>query len=141
MPLPTAEAHAQAKPAGGAEPASGGLSNDLLTLIALDFVACFAVEKGSEGLSFGAKEKKLGWNSQPTRMVILENVAVPEENLIGGEGRGFKIAMSVLNGGRINIAACSLGGAPLPGGPPPTPGVLPLPSRGVRRTGSQSRQL
>jgi alkylation response protein AidB-like acyl-CoA dehydrogenase len=74
-------------------------------------ISCFAVEKGTKGLSFGAQEKKLGWNSQPTASVIMENVRVPEKNLIGGEGNGFKIAMAGLDGGRINIGACSLGGA------------------------------
>lgn len=74
-------------------------------------ISCILVEKGTEGLSFGKKEKKLGWNSQPTRAVILENCKVPISNLIGKEGEGFKIAMKALDGGRVNIAACSLGGA------------------------------
>lgn len=65
----------------------------------------------SEGLSFGANEKKMGWNAQPTRPVILDEVRVPAENLLGGEGRGFSIAMNALNGGRLNIATCSIGGA------------------------------
>jgi isobutyryl-CoA dehydrogenase len=74
-------------------------------------ISCFAVEKGTKGLSFGPPEKKLGWNSQPTAAVIMENMRVPAVNLIGGEGNGFRIAMAGLDGGRINIGACSLGGA------------------------------
>jgi isobutyryl-CoA dehydrogenase len=74
-------------------------------------ISCIVVEKGAPGLSFGKPEKKLGWNSQPTAMVIFENCRVPIANLVGKEGDGFKIAMQALDGGRINIAACSLGGA------------------------------
>lgn len=74
-------------------------------------ISAFVVEKDTPGLSFGANEAKMGWNAQPTRQVILEDVTVPAENLLGGEGNGFRIAMNGLNGGRINIAACSLGGA------------------------------
>jgi alkylation response protein AidB-like acyl-CoA dehydrogenase len=74
-------------------------------------ISCIAVEKGTPGLSFGAPEKKLGWKSQPTAMVVLENCRVPVRNRIGAEGEGFKIAMAGLDGGRLNIAACSLGGA------------------------------
>ncbi len=74
-------------------------------------ISCILVEKGTPGLSFGKKEIKLGWHSQPTTMVFFENCRVPKENLIGKEGQGFNIALSALNGGRINIAACSLGGA------------------------------
>eukprot|EP00697_Spironema_sp_BW2_P015087 gnl/Spiro4/581_TR330_c0_g2_i1.p1 gnl/Spiro4/581_TR330_c0_g2~~gnl/Spiro4/581_TR330_c0_g2_i1.p1 ORF type:complete len:416 (+),score=102.12 gnl/Spiro4/581_TR330_c0_g2_i1:44-1249(+) len=74
-------------------------------------ISCVLVEKGTPGLSFGKLESKLGWNTQPTRAVILENCAVPRENLLGQEGDGFKIAMQGLDGGRINIAACSLGAA------------------------------
>src|SRR5260221_1245694 len=74
-------------------------------------ISCFLVENGTPGLSFGAQEKKLGWHSQPTAMVIFESCRVPVENRIGAEGEGFKIAMSGLDGGRLNIAACSLGGA------------------------------
>jgi len=74
-------------------------------------ISCLLVEKGTPGLSFGKKEVKMGWNSQPTRQVILEDAVVPKDNLIGSEGQGFKIAMGGLNGGRINIAACSLGAA------------------------------
>src|SRR6266568_2121359 len=74
-------------------------------------ISCIAVEKGTPGLSYGAQEKKLGWKSQPTAMVMFENCRVLAENLIGSEGQGFKIAMAGLDGGRLNIAACSIGGA------------------------------
>jgi len=74
-------------------------------------ISCIVVEKGTPGLSFGAQEKKLGWKSQPTAMVMFENCRVPAENLLGAEGDGFRIAMKGLDGGRLNIAACSLGGA------------------------------
>ena len=74
-------------------------------------ISCFLVENGTPGLSFGARERKLGWHSQPTAMVILEQCRVPVTHRIGTEGQGFKIAMSGLDGGRLNIAACSLGGA------------------------------
>ncbi|MGZ3328169.1 MAG: acyl-CoA dehydrogenase family protein [Xanthobacteraceae bacterium] len=74
-------------------------------------ISCFLVENGTPGLSFGAKEKKLGWHSQPTAMVILDACRIPIANRIGAKGQGFKIAMRALDGGRLNIAACSLGGA------------------------------
>lgn len=74
-------------------------------------VTCLVVENGTPGLSFGAQERKLGWNSQPTAMVIFEDCKVPKANRIGGEGEGFRIAMAGLDGGRINIGACSLGAA------------------------------
>lgn len=74
-------------------------------------VSAFVVPGDSDGLSFGANEQKMGWNAQPTRQVILENVRVPANHLMGEDGQGFNIAMSGLNGGRLNIAACSLGGA------------------------------
>ena len=74
-------------------------------------ISCLVVEKGTPGLSFGALEKKLGWKSQPTAMVNFENCRVPAANLVGKEGEGFKIAMAGLDGGRLNIAACSIGGA------------------------------
>ena len=74
-------------------------------------ISCLAIERDTPGVSFGANEKKLGWHSQPTRQVILEEVRVPVENRIGGEGEGFRIAMMGLDGGRLNIGACSLGGA------------------------------
>jgi len=67
--------------------------------------------QGAPGLSFGKKEEKLGWRCQPTAAVMLDNVAVPEEARLGAEGEGFKIAMKALDGGRVNIAACSVGGA------------------------------
>jgi alkylation response protein AidB-like acyl-CoA dehydrogenase len=73
-------------------------------------VSAFLVEKGTPGLSFGANERKMGWNTQPTRQVIMEGARVPVENLIGVEGQGFKIAMAGLDGGRLNIGACALGG-------------------------------
>jgi len=65
------------------------------------------VEKGTPGLSFGKKEEKMGWNSQPTRAVIFEDCKVPKENLLGKEGEGFKFAMKGLDGGRINIGELS----------------------------------
>ena len=75
-------------------------------------ITCLLVEKdNTPGLSFGGKEKKMGWNSQPTRQVIFEDAEVPVENIIGVEGQGFNIAMNGLNGGRINISATSLGAA------------------------------
>lgn len=74
-------------------------------------ISCLVVEKGTPGLSFGKKERKVGWNSQPTRAVIFEDCAVPVANRLGAEGQGFNIAMQGLNGGRINIASCSLGAA------------------------------
>lgn len=74
-------------------------------------VSCFLIEKDTPGLSFGANERKMGWNSQPTAQVIFEDCRVPVENLLGEEGDGFKFAMKGLDGGRLNIAACSLGTA------------------------------
>ncbi|MBV6632753.1 MAG: isobutyryl-CoA dehydrogenase [Alphaproteobacteria bacterium] len=74
-------------------------------------ISCLIVEKDTPGLSFGQKEKKLGWNSQPTAAVIFEDCRVPVANRLGEEGDGFAIAMKGLDGGRLNIAACSLGGA------------------------------
>jgi alkylation response protein AidB-like acyl-CoA dehydrogenase len=74
-------------------------------------ISCVVVEKGTPGLSFGAQEKKLGWKTQPTSMVIFENCRVPAANRIGAEGQGFKIALAGLDGGRLNIGACSIGGA------------------------------
>lgn len=74
-------------------------------------ISCILVEKTRTGISFGKPEQKMGWRSLPTTMVFFENCRVPVTNLIGQEGEGFKIALSALNGGRINIAACSLGGA------------------------------
>ena len=74
-------------------------------------VSTLVIPKDAPGLSFGALENKMGWNMQPTRQVIFEDCKVPAENLLSGEGMGFKIAMAGLDGGRLNIAACSLGGA------------------------------
>lgn len=74
-------------------------------------ISCLVIEKDMPGVSFGANERKLGWHSQPTRQVIFEDVRIPVDNLVGGEGEGFRIAMMGLDGGRLNIGACSLGGA------------------------------
>lgn len=74
-------------------------------------VSCFIVEKGTPGLSFGAQEIKLGWKSQPTAQVNFSDCRIPAENRIGEEGEGFKFAMAGLDGGRLNIGACSLGAA------------------------------
>lgn len=74
-------------------------------------ISAIVVPGGASGLSFGAEEKKMGWNAQPTRQVVLDDVRVPVGNRLGEEGDGFAIAMSGLDGGRVNIAACSLGGA------------------------------
>jgi isobutyryl-CoA dehydrogenase len=74
-------------------------------------ISCLVVEKDAPGLSFGKKERKLGWNTQPTAMVLFDDCRVPVANRIGAEGEGFAIAMMGLDGGRLNIGACSLGGA------------------------------
>jgi alkylation response protein AidB-like acyl-CoA dehydrogenase len=74
-------------------------------------VSTLVIPKDAPGLSFGASENKMGWHMQPTRQVIFDDCKVPAENLLSGEGEGFKIAMAGLDGGRLNIAACSLGGA------------------------------
>jgi alkylation response protein AidB-like acyl-CoA dehydrogenase len=76
-------------------------------------VSAVVVEKGTPGLSFGAQEKKMGWKSQPTAQVNFDDCRVPVENRIGAAGDGFRFAMAGLDGGRINIASCSLGGAGL----------------------------
>jgi alkylation response protein AidB-like acyl-CoA dehydrogenase len=76
------------------------------------------VENGTPGLSFGAQEKKMGWNAQPTAQVNFDDCRVPAANRVGGEGDGFRIAMAGLDGGRINIASCSLGGAASRSTPP-----------------------
>ena len=76
-------------------------------------VSAFVVDKDQPGLSFGKNERKMGWNAQPTAQVLFDGVRVPAANLIGEEGQGFRIAMQGLDGGRINIASCSLGGAGL----------------------------
>jgi alkylation response protein AidB-like acyl-CoA dehydrogenase len=96
---------------------SGGGTSDVYLVMARTGeggprgISCFLVENGTPGLFFGAQEKKLGWHSQPTAMVILDACRIPAANRVGAEGDGFKIAMSALDGGRLNIAACSLGGA------------------------------
>ena len=96
---------------------SGGSATDIYICMvrtgdeSANGISCLLIEKETPGLSFGKREQKLGWHSQPTTMVFFENCRVPAKNLIGTEGQGFKIALSALNGGRINIAACSLGGA------------------------------
>lgn len=74
-------------------------------------ISAMVIEKDMPGVSFGANERKLGWHSQPTRQVTFDSVRVPGENLVGGLGEGFRIAMMGLDGGRLNIGACSLGGA------------------------------
>lgn len=76
-------------------------------------ISTFVVEKDAPGLSFGAQEKKMGWNSQPTAIVAFDDCRIPAANLLGKEGDGFRYAMMGLDGGRLNIAACSLGGARL----------------------------
>jgi len=73
-------------------------------------ISTFVIDKDTPGLSFGAMEKKMGWNAQPTAQVILEDCKIPASNRVGGEGEGFRFAMSGLDGGRVNIGACSLGG-------------------------------
>ena len=96
---------------------SGGGYNDLyVTMVRTGEagpkgISCLVIEKDMKGVSFGANERKLGWRSQPTAQVNFDNVRVPKENLVGELGQGFKIAMSGLDGGRLNIGACSLGGA------------------------------
>lgn len=96
---------------------SGAGTSDIYVLMAKTSdegakgVSAFIVPLGTEGLSFGANEKKMGWNSQPTKQVILDEVRIPVANRIGEEGHGFKFAMAGLDGGRLNIAACSMGGA------------------------------
>ena len=96
---------------------SGGGVNDVYVVMARTGehksrgVSCFVVDKDTPGVSFGAPEKKLGWNASPTAQVIFEDARVPVENRVGAEGDGFKFAMAGLDGGRLNIGACSLGGA------------------------------
>jgi alkylation response protein AidB-like acyl-CoA dehydrogenase len=96
---------------------SGAGSSDIYVVMArtsdagANGISAFVVEKGTPGLSFGVNEKKMGWSAQPTRQVILEDARVPSANLLSSEGMGFKIAMAGLDGGRLNIAACSIGGA------------------------------
>jgi hypothetical protein len=96
---------------------SGAGTSDIYVLMAKTSdegargVSAFIIPLDTPGLSFGANEKKMGWNSQPTRQVLLDDVRIPVANRIGEEGHGFKFAMAGLDGGRLNIAACSLGGA------------------------------
>ncbi|WP_310532619.1 acyl-CoA dehydrogenase family protein [Novosphingobium sp.] len=96
---------------------SGGGVNDVYVVMVRTGVdgpkgiSCLVVDKDTPGLSFGAPEKKLGWNASPTAQVVFDNVKVPVANRVGEEGDGFKFAMAGLDGGRINIGACSLGGA------------------------------
>jgi alkylation response protein AidB-like acyl-CoA dehydrogenase len=96
---------------------SGGGANDLyVTMVRTGEdgpkgISCLVIEKDMPGVSFGGQEKKLGWHSQPTAQVNFDGVRVPVANRIGAEGEGFRIAMAGLDGGRLNIGACSLGGA------------------------------
>ncbi|MGQ3016799.1 isobutyryl-CoA dehydrogenase [Phenylobacterium sp.] len=98
---------------------SGGGVSDLYVVMArtggpgAGGVSAFVVERGTPGLSFGARERKMGWNAQPTAQVNFDGVRIPAANRIGGEGEGFRFAMMGLDGGRLNIASCSLGGAAL----------------------------
>ena len=96
---------------------SGGSRSDIYVVMARtgddspNGISTFIIPKDAEGLSFGKLEEKMGWNSQPTSAVIFSNCKVPVENRLGEEGEGFKFAMKGLDGGRLNIAACSIGGA------------------------------
>jgi alkylation response protein AidB-like acyl-CoA dehydrogenase len=96
---------------------SGGGENDIYVVMVRTGedgpkgISCLVIEKDMPGVSFGAQERKLGWHSQPTAQVNFDGVRVPVENLVGSEGEGFRIAMMGLDGGRLNIGACSLGGA------------------------------
>ena len=96
---------------------SGGGANDIyVTMVRTGEagpkgISCLVIEKDMEGVSFGANERKLGWHSQPTAQVHFDGVRVPVANRVGQEGEGFRIAMAGLDGGRLNIGACSLGGA------------------------------
>ena len=96
---------------------SGGGVNDVYVVMARTGehksrgISCFVVDKDIPGVSFGAPEKKLGWNASPTAQVVFEDARIPAENRVGAEGDGFKFAMAGLDGGRLNIGACSLGGA------------------------------
>ena len=98
---------------------SGAGSTDVLVLMArtgdaqsgASGISAFAVPADTPGISYGKKEQKMGWNSQPTRTISFDNVRIPADHLLGREGEGFKIAMKGLDGGRINIATCSVGAA------------------------------
>jgi alkylation response protein AidB-like acyl-CoA dehydrogenase len=94
----------------------GGVSDIYVTMVRTGDaspkgISCLVVDKGTPGLSFGAPERKLGWNASPTAQVVFENVKVSVANRVGAEGDGFRFAMAGLDGGRLNIGACSLGGA------------------------------
>ncbi|MBS1982698.1 MAG: acyl-CoA dehydrogenase family protein [Bdellovibrionales bacterium] len=96
---------------------SGGGAGDVMVVMARTGdntprgISAFVVPAQAKGIAYGENEKKMGWNSQPTRVIAFDNVEIPAKNLIGTEGTGFKIAMQGLNGGRINIATCSVGTA------------------------------
>ncbi|MDQ0590505.1 acyl-CoA dehydrogenase family protein [Variovorax paradoxus] len=102
---------------GGKAFISGAGATDVLVLMArtggggAGGISAFAVPADAPGVSYGKKEHKMGWNSQPTRAINFDNVRIPAENLLGKEGEGFRIAMKGLDGGRINIATCSVGAA------------------------------
>jgi alkylation response protein AidB-like acyl-CoA dehydrogenase len=102
---------------GGKAFISGAGATDVLVLMArtggggAGGISAFAVPADAPGVSYGKKEHKMGWNSQPTRTINFDNVRIPAENLLGKEGEGFRIAMKGLDGGRINIATCSVGAA------------------------------
>ena len=104
---------------GGKQFISGAGTSDIYIVMARTSddgargISTFIVEKDMPGLSFGANERKMGWKSQPTAQVIFDELRVPAKNRVGEEGHGFRFAMSGLDGGRLNIAACSLGGAQL----------------------------
>ena len=96
---------------------SGGGSNEVYVCMVrtgepgAKGISCLVIDKDTPGVSFGENERKMGWHAQPTSMVIFEDAQVPVVNLVGKEGDGFKIAMAGLDGGRLNIGACSIGGA------------------------------
>lgn len=96
---------------------SGAGATDLLVVMARTSdtgargISAFAVPANSDGISYGKKEQKMGWNSQPTRTITFDNVRIPAKNRLGEEGEGFRIAMKGIDGGRINIATCSVGAA------------------------------
>jgi alkylation response protein AidB-like acyl-CoA dehydrogenase len=94
----------------------GGVSDVYVTMVRTGGegpkgISCLVIDKDTPGVSFGVPERKLGWNASPTAQVIFDNAKVPVENRVGAEGDGFRFAMMGLDGGRINIGACSLGGA------------------------------
>lgn len=93
---------------------SGGSESSLyfvMTRTGAKEISCFLVERDSPGLSFGKKEDKMGWRTQPTQMMVFDNCKVPKRNLLGSIGQGMKIAMKGLEGGRMTISSCALGGA------------------------------